>query len=64
MVISDIHKPKLNSVMIFSTKKKAALGGLVVIVLATGPKVRGLKPGPGRWTFKGDKNPQHDFLQR
>jgi hypothetical protein len=27
------------------------------IVLATGPKVRGFKPGRGRWIFKGDKNP-------
>jgi hypothetical protein len=27
----------------------------VVIVLAIGPKIRGFKPGPGRWTFKGDK---------
>jgi hypothetical protein len=27
----------------------AALGGLVVSVLATGPKVREFKPGRGRW---------------
>jgi hypothetical protein len=26
-----------------------ALGGLVVSVLATGPKIRGFKPGRGRW---------------
>jgi hypothetical protein len=32
-------------------------GGLVVIVLTILPKVRGLKPGQGRWIFKGDKNP-------
>jgi hypothetical protein len=34
-----------------------ALGGLVVSVLATGPKVRGFKPGRGRWIwiFKDDK---------
>jgi hypothetical protein len=24
-------------------------------VLASGPKVRGFKPGRGRWIFKGDK---------
>jgi hypothetical protein len=30
----------------------------VVSVLATGPKVR------GRWIFKGDKNPEHNFLRR
>jgi hypothetical protein len=32
-----------------------ALGGRVVSVLATGPKVRGFDPD--RWIFKGDKNP-------
>jgi hypothetical protein len=36
---------------------KFALGGLVVSVLATGPKVRGFNPGRGRWIAKGDKNP-------
>jgi hypothetical protein len=41
------------------------LGGLVVSVLATGPKVRGFDPGRGRWIFfKGDKNPEHHFLRR
>jgi hypothetical protein len=38
------------------------LGGLVVSVLATGPKVRGFDPN--RWIFKGDKNPEHHFLRR
>jgi hypothetical protein len=33
------------------------VGGLVVSVLATGPKVRGFDPERGRWIFKGDKNP-------
>jgi hypothetical protein len=33
------------------------LGGLVVSVLTTGPKVRGFDPDRGRWIFKGDKNP-------
>jgi hypothetical protein len=40
------------------------LGGLVVSVLATGPKVRGFDPDRGRWIFKGDKNLEHHFLQR
>jgi hypothetical protein len=40
------------------------LSGLVVSVFATGPNVRRLKPGRGRWIFKGDKNLQHDFLWR
>jgi hypothetical protein len=29
-----------------------ALGGVVVSVLATGPKVRGFKPGQGRWILR------------
>jgi hypothetical protein len=29
-----------------------ALGDLVVSVLATGPKVRGFKPGRGRWILR------------
>jgi hypothetical protein len=38
------------------------LGGLVVSVLATGPKVRGFDPDRGRWIFY--KNPEHHFLRR
>jgi hypothetical protein len=38
-----------------SNVREAALGGLVVIVLAIGPKVHGFKPGRGRHIFKGDK---------
>jgi hypothetical protein len=30
-------------------RHEVALGGVVVSVLATGPKVRGFKPGRGRW---------------
>jgi hypothetical protein len=41
-----------------------ALGGLVVSVLATVPKVRGFDPDRGRWIFKGDKNPEHHSLRR
>jgi hypothetical protein len=40
------------------------LGGQVVSVLATGRKVRGFDPDRGRWIFKGDKNPEHNFLRR
>jgi hypothetical protein len=36
---------------------RVVVGGLVVSVLATGPKVRGFNPGRGQWIFKGDKNP-------
>jgi hypothetical protein len=38
------------------------LGGVVVSVLATGPKVCGFKTRPKWWIFKGDKIPQHAFL--
>jgi hypothetical protein len=40
------------------------LGGLVVSVFATGPKVRGFDPDRGRWTYEGDRNPEHHFLRR
>jgi hypothetical protein len=33
-------------------KHCVALGGVVVSVLATGPKVRGFKPGRGRWILR------------
>jgi hypothetical protein len=33
-----------------------AIGGLVVIELAIGPKVSGFKSGRGRWVSKDDKN--------
>jgi hypothetical protein len=32
------------------------LGGVMVILLSTGPNVRGFKPGQEREIFKGDKN--------
>jgi hypothetical protein len=38
------------------------LGGLVVSVLATGPKVRGFDPDRGRWIFKGDKSGSPDHV--
>jgi hypothetical protein len=36
----------------------------MVIVLAIGPKVRGLKPGRGDRYFTGDKKPQHAFIRK
>jgi hypothetical protein len=38
---------------------KVALGGVVVSVLATGPKVRGFKPGRGRWILRVIKSVAH-----
>jgi hypothetical protein len=40
------------------------LGGVMVSVLAIGPKVRRFRPSQVDGFFKGDKNPQHAFLQR
>jgi hypothetical protein len=37
-------------------------GGVVVSVLATGPKLCGFETDQGDGFFKGDKNPQHTFL--
>jgi hypothetical protein len=37
--------------------KSVTLDGIVVIVLAVEPNVRGFKPGRGWWNFKGFKNP-------
>ena len=39
-------------------------GGPVVIILATGPEVRGFKPGLGRWIFSEIKNREYDFLRK
>jgi hypothetical protein len=38
------------------------LGGVVVSVLVTGPRGRGVRTRPTRWNFKSDKNPEHTFL--
>jgi hypothetical protein len=40
----------------FSEGTLVTLAGRVVIVLTTGPKIRGFKPGRWWWIFKGDKN--------
>jgi hypothetical protein len=57
---------KLNATFFFhgATAPRVDLGGLVVSVLVTGPKVRGFDPDRGRWIFKGDKNPENHFLRR
>jgi hypothetical protein len=36
----------------------------MVIMLVIGPKVHGFKPHPRVMVFKGDKNPDHNFLPR
>ena len=38
-------------------------GGPVVIILATGPEVRGFKSGRGSWIFSQRRNPEYDFLR-
>jgi hypothetical protein len=39
-----------NSVLLMAV----VLGGVMVVVLAIAPKVRGIKPGRERWIFNGD----------
>ena len=39
-------------------------GGPVVIILATGPEVRGFKPGRRPWIFSQRTNPEYDFLRK
>ena len=46
------------------TKRCVDPDGPVVIILATGPEVRGFKPGRGRWIFSERKNPEYDFLRK
>jgi hypothetical protein len=38
------------------------LGGVVISVLATGPKRLRVRTQPRRWIFKGDRNSQNTFL--
>jgi hypothetical protein len=49
-----IYSPVESSTACLS-KDFVVLGGLVVIVLDTGIKVRGFRPGRGRWVSKGDR---------
>ena len=39
-------------------------GGPVIIILASGSKVRGFDPGQGPWIFSERKNPGYDFLRK
>jgi hypothetical protein len=53
--LSEISNQNLNKETIFLSRQYIvifALGGLVVSVLATGPKDRGVKPGRGRWILR------------
>jgi hypothetical protein len=46
------------------TKHKVViLNGVMVSMLAIGPKVHKFKPGRAGWIFKGNKNLQHAFLK-
>jgi hypothetical protein len=40
------------------------LDGVMVIVLAIGPKVRGFRPGRERLMSEGDETSQYGFLRR
>jgi hypothetical protein len=54
-VYSKNHTKPMNA-------KISHVGGVVVSVLATGPKGCGFKTRPRQWIYKGDKNPHHTFL--
>jgi hypothetical protein len=56
--------PKLLYINMWLLSNPVILNKLVVSVLSTGPKVHRFKPGQGQRIFKGNKNPQHTFLQR
>jgi hypothetical protein len=47
---------------IYYRHEKVILSGVMVSVLAIGPKVCSFKAGRGRWILKGNKNPQQAFL--
>jgi hypothetical protein len=38
---------------LYTKERTVVLGGVVVVVLATGPNVRGFEPGRGQYIFKG-----------
>jgi hypothetical protein len=40
------------------------LGHAMIIVFTISSTGREFKPGRGRWIFKDDKNPEHDFIRR
>jgi hypothetical protein len=62
ILILDIFVCNEQQEIIKAENVSGRLGGVVVRVLATGPKGYGFKTRPRRWIFKGVKNPQHTFL--
>jgi hypothetical protein len=61
-VVSDLTLRSRGSSKYYLRIQSGRLGGVVISVLATGPKGCGFITRPRRWIFKGDKNPQHIFL--
>jgi hypothetical protein len=61
--LQSLHSFRLDVNMIFKASK-VVLGGLVVSVLAIGPKVRWLKPGRREWISMGNENLKCAFLLR
>jgi hypothetical protein len=60
--IINVLQDFINFLLISYKFSVSRLSGVVVSVLATGPKGCRFKTRPRRWIFKGDKNPQHTFL--
>jgi hypothetical protein len=50
--VGAVKKIEVGVLTFFTHVVGVALGGLLVSVLATGPKVRGFKPGRGRWILR------------
>jgi hypothetical protein len=57
----ETHKQKVKICRLLKKMVDIVLSGRPLSssgsVPATGPKIRGFKPGRGRWIFKGDKRP-------
>jgi hypothetical protein len=51
-VVTNVSEERVVSIFRVDVSQNVALGVLVVSVLATGPKVRGFKPGRERWILR------------
>jgi hypothetical protein len=52
LTVSGVSRNSGGFVKCVAIQKRLGIPGLVVSVLATGPKVRGFKPGRGRWILR------------
>jgi hypothetical protein len=59
----DLRVPTPRVCNVQHIPQSSSLGGVVVSVLATGPKTLQVRTRTRRWIIKDDKNPQHAFLR-